>query len=67
MPGDEFGIKLKAARLSKTINGKVVSQEAAARLFLSSLAAYRSWEKSRRLPMAIYRAKIAEHWPEVFS
>jgi hypothetical protein len=67
MPGETFGERLLAVRLTKTINDKPVSQETAARLFCASLAAYRSWEKNRRLPMAIYRMKITEFWPEVFS
>lgn len=68
MPGGEtFGAKLLRVRLTKTLNGRPMSQEAAARLFLASLDAYRSWEKDRRLPMPIYRLKISEIWPEVFS
>ncbi len=67
MPGEQFGERLLRIRMTKTINGLPVSQEAAARLFSASLAAYRSWEKARRLPMPIYRAKIAEVWPEVFT
>lgn len=64
---ETFGERLLRVRLTKTVNERPVSQEAAARLFCASLAAYRSWEKGRRLPMAIYRVKITEIWPEVFS
>jgi DNA-binding transcriptional regulator YiaG len=65
---NDFGRKLEAARRSvKTINNKPLSQEAAARMFCASLAAYRSWEKGRRLPIQVYRDKIVEKWPQVFS
>lgn len=67
MPNETFGERLLRIRLTKTINERPVSQEAAARIFSASLAAYRSWEKGRRLPIAIYRAKITEFWPEVFT
>lgn len=67
MPGETFGARLLRVRLTKTINERPMSQEAAARLFLASLDTYRGWEKDRRLPMPIYRLKIAEVWPEVFS
>jgi len=67
MPGDSFAVRLLEVRLTKTMNGRPMSQEAAARLFCASLAAYRSWEKGRRLPMPVYRVKMSELWPEVFT
>ena len=64
---ETFGQRLFRIRLTKTVNEKPMSQEAAARLFLASLAAYRSWEKGRKFPIAIYREKIASIWPEIYS
>jgi DNA-binding transcriptional regulator YiaG len=66
--GNDFGMKLERARRKvETLNGKPLSQESAARMVGASLAAYRSWEKGRKLPITIYREIIARLWPEVFT
>lgn len=64
---ETFPARLIRVRLSKFNGFRVMSQEAAARLFHVSISAYRRWEKGKTLPDSRSRLRMAEIWPEVFA
>lgn len=70
MANESFCIRLKQVRKSKRDDiGKVLSQEATARMFNVSLSTYRAWEHNppRHLPDSRSRDLLKSIWPELFD